>query len=68
MKDQMINEAIVEAANQEEENVTFKPKILEYGGVAATNGTGDKCIDLYKRVKEGQYVKNTGVEDIEYER
>ena len=59
IKQQKVDEATVNAANEEEFEVTFKPKTLNYP-MAPTASTGDKCIDLYKRVKEGQYARNMG--------
>ena len=58
---------MIKAANDEEADATFKPKTLSYPR-AATTTSGDKCIDLYKRVKEGQYARNRGPEDPDYER
>ena len=52
MKDRMVADAILDAANREDGAITGKPKILDYP-LAAEKTSGDKCYDLFKRVKEG---------------
>ena len=67
LKDVMAKQAIAQAAAAEEEEFTFSPKISQYN-THEQQTTGDKCVDLYKLVKEGDYLKKKDVEDYDYER
>lgn len=60
MKQQQIDEAILRKANAEEEELTFKPKTLNYSGSHHPTST-DRCLDLYRTVKPAQYAENTGL-------
>jgi hypothetical protein len=60
---------LLQKAKEEEEDFTFRPKTNTYqNGKGATSG--DKCLDLYARVKRGQQASKVGRSaiDIEYER
>ena len=47
---------------------TFKPEIRDYEMSAMGVSHGDKCLDLYMRTKQGQYIKNNIKEpDVEFE-
>ena len=55
------------AEKDSDEEATFKPVTLEYAGRPQLTH-GDKCLDLYSRVKPGQYArKNIEERDAEYE-
>jgi len=67
LKEVMAKQAIAQAAKIEEEEFTFSPKISQYN-LPGGHQSGDKCFELYSRVKEGQYLKKKDVEDYDYER
>ena len=56
-----------QASQQVDEELTFKPVTLEYAGRPQLTH-GDKCLDLYSRVKPGQYARrNIEERDAEFE-
>ena len=59
----------IQKEKEDEQEFTFKPKTNKYmNNKGATSG--DKCLDLYSRVKPKQYMEKNGRSsiDIEYER
>ena len=61
-------EAIIKEKEDEQE-FTFKPKTNKYPGKGGAT-SGDKCLDLYSRVKRGQISSKVGKTslEVEYER
>lgn len=58
----------IKQAEEIDEEATFRPKTLNYEGQAQPTH-GDKCLDLYSKVKPGQYAKrNIQEPDAEFEK
>lgn len=53
MEDKKKNRAMELKAREEDPEATFKPVTLDYASRSAHVTHGDKCLDLFSRVKGG---------------